>query len=149
MYHTVGGHYTFELVPFDIVNNWLELLHSNFLFPSGRNNFDRVGHFLVGVFAYPAVELFYVKKWINKKWLAILLSIALLGFWAALYEIIEMLYAVYFGGAQADAFLGSQGDIWDAQKDMLLDILGAVLFAIMFMIFGKKRSVGDIKIPRE
>ncbi len=137
MYHTIGGHYTFEKVPFDFFNGLLQALPGDFLFPDGRNNFDRLGHFLVGVFAYPATELFYVKRWIRKKWLAAFLSVALLGFWAALYEIIEMLYAVSFGGTQAEAFLGSQGDVWDAQKDMLLDILGATVSALLYCTISK------------
>ncbi len=67
---------------------------------------------------------------------------ALFGFltivsWAAIYEIIEMLYAVHFGGEQAANFLGSQGDIWDAQKDMLLDLLGGALFGNLYIIKSK------------
>ncbi len=126
MYHTVGGHFTFERTPFDFFNNLLNQAHLNFLFPEGRNNFDRVGHFLVGVFAYPLAEFFYRKKLVANIYTAILLGILALGFWAALYEIIEMLYAVHDGGVAGQAFLGSQGDIWDAQKDMALDILGAI-----------------------
>jgi len=134
MYHTVGGHFTFEKVPFDFFNNILTSLPGDFLFTDGRNNFDRLGHFMVGVFAYPAAELMYVKGLVARKWFAALLAVSLLGFWAALYEIIETLYAVKFGGATAEAFLGSQGDVWDAQKDMLLDILGAIVFSVAFYL---------------
>lgn len=48
MYHTIGGHYTFERVPFDFVNNLLSYLPFDFLLPDGRNNFDRVGIFWSG-----------------------------------------------------------------------------------------------------
>ena len=140
MYHTVGGHFTFAKVPFDFFNQYLVALPGDFLFPDGRNNFDRLGHFLVGVFAYPIAEVLYTKKLVARKWLAALVGIAALGFWAALYEVIEAVYAVHFGGEQAGAFLGSQGDIWDAQKDMLLDILGAAVAAALFLLKnGRKR----------
>ncbi len=126
LFHVVGGHYSFEKVPFDFFNNLLASFNMNFLFPAGRNNFDRVGHFLVGIFAYPVAELLLRKKWVSHIAVAIFVGIIALGFWGALYEIIEMYYAILEGGKAGAAFLGSQGDVWDAQKDMLLDLLGAV-----------------------
>ncbi len=132
MFHTFGGHYTFERTPFDFFNNLLTQLHVDFLFPADRNNFDRVGHFLVGILAYPIAELFLRKKWVSNSTTAIFLGIIALGFWGALYEIIEMQYAISEGGESGASFLGSQGDVWDAQKDMLLDILGAVFVFVLF-----------------
>ncbi len=133
MFHTVGGHFTFERTPFGYFNNLLSGLHFDFLFQSGRNNFDRVGHFLVGILAYPVAELFLRKKWVSNIPTAIFLGIIALGFWGALYEIIEMYYAISEGGESGASFLGSQGDIWDAQKDMFLDILGAIS---VFIVWG-------------
>jgi putative membrane protein len=132
MYHTIGGHFTFERTPFDFFNNFLSSSNLKFLFSENRNNFDRVGHFFVGVFAYPIAEFFYRKKYVTKLWVAILLGILAIGFWGALYEIIEMIYAISEGGEAGQSFLGSQGDIWDAQKDMLLDILGAITILTLF-----------------
>lgn len=132
MLHTYGGHYSFALTPFDFFNNLLNYLNLDFIFPEGRNNFDRVGHFLVGVFAYPVAELLYRKKLVKNITVAIFFGIFALGFWGALYEVIEMYFAVIFGGESASDFLGSQGDIWDAQKDMWLDILGASMVSILF-----------------
>ncbi len=144
MFHTIGGHYTFERVPFDFFNSLLNNLHLDFLFTEARNNFDRVGHFLVGVFAFPFAELFYKKKWISNIPTAIFFGILVMGFWGALYEIIEMIYAIKEGGEAGASFLGSQGDIWDAQKDMLLDILGAVT---VFVLFGSKlKKINNHKI---
>ena len=132
MYHTIGGHYTFERTPFDFFNALLSHLPWDFLFPDGRNNFDRVGHFLVGILAYPLAELFLRKRWVSNIPTAIFLGIIALGFWGALYEVIEMYYAISEGGESGAAFLGSQGDVWDAQKDMFLDILGAVSVFVLF-----------------
>lgn len=121
--HTVGGHYTFSRVPFDFFND---------LIGSDRNNFDRVGHFLVGVFAYPAAELFYRKGWASNVATAVLIGVLAVGTWAGLYEVIEMIYAINYGGEQAADFLGSQGDIWDAQKDIAMDLMGGVLFGGLY-----------------
>lgn len=137
--HTIGGHYTFELVPFESGNKFLSYLHLDFLFPDGRNNYDRFGHFFVGVFAYPLAEFTYRKKYITNVFTAILFGVLALGFWGALYEIIEMIYAVEEGGSAGAAFLGSQGDIWDAQKDMLLDILGAIAVSVLFYFAWRKK----------
>jgi putative membrane protein len=137
--HTIGGHYTFELVPFDFFNEQLSKLNLDFLFPTGRNNFDRVGHFFVGVFAYPLAEFTYRKKYITNIFTAILFGVFALGFWGALYEAIEMVYAIKEGGEAGAAFLGSQGDIWDAQKDMLLDILGALAVSVLFYFVWRKK----------
>ncbi|VVH65377.1 hypothetical protein BSPLISOX_2294 [uncultured Gammaproteobacteria bacterium] len=133
-YHTVGGYFTFELVPFDWGNQLLSKLDFDFILPEGRNNFDRLGHFLVGVFAYPAVEISLRKQWVNNRLMAWLFGVFALGFWAASYEIIEMTYAVVAGGESGAAFLGSQGDIWDAQKDMLMDILGGCVFGLLALL---------------
>ncbi len=140
MYHTIGGHFSFERTPFDFFDNLLSHTHLDFLFPDGRNNFDRVGHYLVGVFAYPLAELVYVKKWVTNKTTAIFMGIFALGFWGSLYEIIETIFAVTAGGDAGSDFLGSQGDIWDAQKDMLLDILGAITVSFAFYLKYSKKN---------
>lgn len=137
-YHTIGGHWSFERVPFEYGNQLLSSLGFDFIFPDGRNNFDRVGHFFVGVFAYPIVELLLRRSLVANGLVAFLFSVFAIGFWAASYEIIEMYYAVVEGGTSGSLFLGSQGDIWDAQKDMLLDICGAILFSFFAIITVQK-----------
>ncbi len=130
--HTIGGHYTFELVPFDWFNN---------LFGFTRNMFDRVGHFTVGFYAFPVAEYLISRKLVTKKIIAVTYAIFLIAFIAVFYEWIEWWYAVFFGGASGSAFLGSQGDIWDAQKDMLMDVLGAVATMIMYLIVKYKNKL--------
>lgn len=123
--HTIGGHYTFERVPFDFVNN---------IFGFQRNMYDRFGHFSVGFFAYGIAEYMWKTKKVSSLGLGLLLGFTIIGTVAGIYEIIEWIYAVKEGGSAGIAFLGSQGDIWDAQKDMALDMLGAVfVLAILFV----------------
>lgn len=124
-WHTVGGHYTFELVPFDFITN---------LFGWERNNFDRIGHFSVGFYAFVFMEYFMMSKAITKKWVGYLASFAIIGTVAAIYEDIEWIYAVKDGGTAGAAFLGSQGDVWDAQKDMFMDMCGALFALSLFFV---------------
>ena len=123
-WHTVGGHYTFANVPFDFLTD---------LFGFERNNFDRIGHFIVGFYAFAAAELVTRKRWSGPV-LASFFGLFLIGTVAAGYEIIEWLYAVADGGKAGVEFLGAQGDIWDAQEDMLADILGAVFSLVLFWV---------------
>lgn len=129
--HTIGGHYTFERVPFDWFNN---------LFEFERNMFDRIGHFAVGFYALPIIEYLTGRGLVAKKWIAITYAIFAIAFVAVFYEWVEWWYAVGFGGEAGAAFLGSQGDIWDAQKDMLMDVLGAVLSAVGYVTAGFLKS---------
>jgi putative membrane protein len=119
--HTIGAKYTFAEVPFDWFNN---------LIGSERNNFDRVAHFSIGLYAYPIAEYLINKKKISASfasWFALFAIMSL----AAGYEIIEWWYAAIAGGDEGIAFLGSQGDIWDAQKDMLCDTMGAIVSLLL------------------
>lgn len=123
--HTLGGHYTFERVPFDFVTRFFDF---------SRNNFDRLGHFSVGLYAYPIAEFLERKKLTSSRTMMVLFAIACIFATAAVYEIIEWLYAVNADPSAGIAFLGSQGDIWDAQKDMLLDGSGSLLAAALFLL---------------
>ena len=127
--HTIGSKYTFADVPFD----WF-----NHLIGSERNNFDRVAHFSIGFYAYPIAEYLIKTKKCSAP-LAMAFGLFTLMSVAAGYEIIEWWYAAIAGGEEGIAFLGSQGDIWDAQKDMLCDTAGA-LSALLLMLIQRKRG---------
>ncbi|OLQ71293.1 hypothetical protein BIT28_03810 [Photobacterium proteolyticum] len=124
--HTVGAHYTFANVPFE----WFsELIGSE------RNHFDRFAHFSIGFYAYPIAE-YLSRKGHCSPFLAGLFGLCAIMAIAAGYEIIEWWYAVLAGGEAGIEFLGSQGDIWDAQQDMLADTLGAIT-SLIFFFFNK------------
>ena len=131
-WHTVGGHYTFERVPFD----WFGRL-----FGFERNMFDRVGHFSVGFYAFGIVEYLLMRRAMSVR-LAYLFAVFAIAFVAMSYELIEWVYAAYGGNAEAGAnFLGSQGDVWDAQKDMLMDTLGGVAAVLLFLAVRRPAAV--------
>ncbi|WP_430034894.1 DUF2238 domain-containing protein [Peribacillus simplex] len=116
----IGAHYTYSKVP---LFDWLKD-HYNL----NRNHYDRFGHFLKGLFAIVIREILIRKTPLTKgPWLfAVTLSFALaIG---ALYEIIEWIGPLISKGGKASKdFLGIQGDIWDAQWDMSLTLIGSIL----------------------
>ena len=133
-WHTVGGHYTFERVPFD----WFSRA-----FGFKRNMFDRIGHFSVGFYAFGIAEYLVVRKQMSVA-MASLFAIFAISFVAMSYELIEWVYAAYGGNPEAGAdFLGSQGDIWDAQKDMLMDTLGAITSLLLYLVL--RGGVGKVQ----
>ncbi len=119
-----GGHYTYAEVP---IGNW-----ARDAFGLSRNHFDRMGHVFQGVIpAMVARELLLRTSPLKAgKWLFVLCVCVAVAISAA-YELFEWQYAVMFGGEQADDFLGSQGDIWDAQKDMFMALCGAVFAQLL------------------
>ena len=121
--HTIGGHYTFSNVPFDWVTN---------LFGFTRNHYDRVAHFSVGFYAFPIAEWLYHRRLVANRLLLFTYPVFVIATIAAFYELVEWVYATRVDPATMAAFLGNQGDIWDAQKDMLADILGALVSILIF-----------------
>ncbi|MDP8162203.1 DUF2238 domain-containing protein [Pasteurella skyensis] len=125
--HFIGAKYTFASVPFGWINPYLEPFLGE-----GRNHFDRVAHYIIGFYSFPIAE-FVLRR--SKCTLGTALCLGLFSIMslAAAYEIIEWQYAVIEGGNAGVEFLGSQGDIWDAQKDMLADTLGAITALILYL----------------
>lgn len=127
--HTIGGHYTFERVPFGFVTD---------LFGFQRNHYDRMAHFSVGFYAYAIAEALVRTKAVRSRVVLFLFPVFAIAFVAMGYELIEWWYAAADGGSSGAAFLGSQGDVWDAQKDMLADTLGALVATSVFFARGRK-----------
>jgi putative membrane protein len=125
--HEVGAHYTYSEVPYDA---WFATLtdHSfNDLVGWQRNQFDRLVHFLYGLLlAYPLREI-YLRVADARGFWGYFLPLDVTVASSAMYEMVEWLAAVMFGGELGVAYLGTQGDVWDAQKDMLMAGLGAAL----------------------
>jgi putative membrane protein len=120
----IGGHYTYAEVP---LFDWIkEVFHQS------RNNYDKVGHFIQGFCPALIVREIFVRKAVvnGKKWLGfIIISISLAI--SAFYELIEWFVSVN-SGESGDAFLGTQGYIWDTQSDMLTALIGAIVAVALF-----------------
>jgi putative membrane protein len=117
--HVYGSKYTYAENPFGY---WLKDV-----FSMERNHYDRIVHFSFGfLLAYPMREMFL--KWLKfPVWVAWVLPIEITLSISGFYELIEWAVADVFFPAQGAAYLGTQGDVWDAQKDIFLATLGAVM----------------------
>jgi putative membrane protein len=117
-YIMIGGKYTYAEVP---IGNYIKDI-----FDMSRNHYDRVGHFFQGVIpAVIARELLLRKTNLGRGKMLFFVCVCAAMFISASYEIIEWLAAELTAGGAVD-FLGLQGDVWDAQKDMLMALLGSV-----------------------
>jgi putative membrane protein len=125
--HELGAHYTYSLVPYDAWFTGLTGHSLNAMLGFERNHYDRLIHFLYGLLVTPAaVELFARYGRYPRTWAA-LFPLLFVASHSVIYELIEWGAAMVFGGDLGQAYLGTQGDIWDAQKDMALAMLGAIV----------------------
>ena len=116
--HALGAHYTYAKVPYQ---EWFPSL------AGGRNHFDRLVHFSYGLLlAYPIREMFLRIGNVRGFW-GYFLPLDLTMSTSMLYELIEWGAAVTVGSDLGQAYLGTQGDVWDAHKDMALASLGALI----------------------
>jgi len=118
----IGAHYTYAEVP---LFNWIRDTYQ-----LKRNSYDGVGHFSQGFFpAMIAREILLRKTEVRGIWLPFIVVCIVLAF-SAFYELIEWWVALTTGSA-GDAFLGTQGDVWDTQKDMALCLVGSILSLLL------------------
>jgi len=125
--HETGAHWTYAEVPYD---EWWHALFGvtlNEIFGWERNHFDRLVHFLYGfLIAYPMREMFLRVADVRGFW-GYFLPLDLVMSTSMIFELFEWIAAEMFGGDLGIAYLGSQGDVWDAHKDMALASVGAVI----------------------
>jgi len=125
--HSTGAHYTYSEVPYDAWSQALLGFRLNEVLGLDRNHFDRFVHFSYGLLlAYPMRELFLRVADARGFW-GYFLPLDLTLSTSALFELFEWAAAELFGGDLGVAYLGTQGDVWDAQKDMALAGLGALI----------------------
>ncbi|WP_397597140.1 DUF2238 domain-containing protein [Silanimonas sp.] len=134
VFHAIGSHYTYSEVPIDA---WCQALFGfspDAAFGFERNHYDRLVHFLYGLLAIPAaLDIVDARAPTTRLW-RWLLAVGFVTSHSLLYELIEWGAAVVFGGDLRMAFLGTQGDVWDAQKDMALALLGSVIAATVLSL---------------
>lgn len=131
----IGGHYTYAEVPFfDYIK---ETFHQS------RNNYDKVGHFAQGFVPAMIIREMFIRKMVisNKSFfnfIIVCISLAI----SAMYEWIEWWVSLATGDS-GNAFLGTQGDVWDTQSDMLFATIGAI---VGLLLFSKIQDKGIQKI---
>ncbi len=132
--HVIGSHYTYSEVPFGYtLQHW---------FGESRNMYDRLVHFSFGLlWAYPVREMFMRLANAKGIW-AYFFPIDITFALSAIYEIIEWRTAANVDVAAGLAFLGSQGDVWDTQKDMLMAGIGAIITMIIVFVINASLQKG-------
>lgn len=138
--HVVGSHYTYAEVPFgETLRLWVG---------AERNMYDRLVHFAYGLLlAYPIREVLVRIARLRGFW-AYFFPIDITFSFSSIYEIIEWKAAALAAPELGLAFLGSQGDIWDAQKDMLLAGTGAIvamLIVFLLNLWFDRRTWSDLR----
>jgi putative membrane protein len=127
--HIYGAMYTYAENPFGY---WLKDY-----FHFQRNHYDRIVHFSFGfMLAYPMRD-FFINKMQFPNWVGWLLPIEITLSFSCLYELVEWAVADVLFPEQGVAYLGTQGDVWDAQKDMFMAFSGAVLITLLVMTIRK------------
>ncbi|KZC27975.1 DUF2238 domain-containing protein [Rhodanobacter denitrificans] len=146
--HEIGAHYTYSEVPWD---QWFAALFGFSLDAAlglSRNHFDRAIHFAYGLLVTPAVvELVAARTSSPGAWRWIV-PVSLMTASSTLYELFEWAAAVGFGGDLGVAYLGTQGDPWDAQQDMLLALLGSLAaVAVLAGVARRRRRRNAVTTP--
>jgi putative membrane protein len=121
--HTIGSHYTYSEVP---LGSWLAEV-----FGGSRNHYDRIVHFAFGLLILRSQRELWLRGASLGRGRSAFLAFAVICLWGALYEILEWIVAVIVDPAAGTAFLGTQGDPWDAQKDIALACAGALLATVI------------------
>lgn len=134
--HVYGSKYTYAE---NLFGYWLQEV-----FQSSRNHYDRIVHFSFGLLLYyPLQECF--SNWVKiPKYIALKLPVLIILSGSALYEIIEWLVAAVFFVEEGISYLGTQGDVWDSQKDMAVAFLGVMLAALFYNLYSvlkKKQKI--------
>lgn len=135
--HIVGARYLYSYVPYDDWSNYLFGVEISELFGWQRNMYDRLVHFSYGLFIFPMIldmfcRIFPAITGTSKRTIILLVlqfNIAT----STLYELFEWALAMGLSPEAAEAYNGQQGDMWDAQKDILLALIGGSLAAIISM----------------
>ena len=125
--HEIGAHYTYSLVPYE---EWIargQGFTLGQLLGSQRNAYDRLIHFAYGLLIVPPTMELMRSVAPPRGWWRFVQAPALILAGSALYELIEWAAALVFGGDLGEAYLGTQGDTWDAQKDMVCALAGALV----------------------
>lgn len=135
--HVIGAQYSYSNVPHMEWCRWLELWAQK-----PRNNYDRIVHLSFGALLFPF--LYHMShKWLGEKKLAaILMAWLLVQAGSIIYEIFEWQLSVWMDPSAAEGYNGQQGDVWDAQKDMALAMIGSTIMALFYA------AKGNIELER-
>lgn len=131
--HVIGARYLYSYVPYKEWAVSLGIVDADF-FQDTRNHYDRFVHLSFGVLLFPYF-VYVCKKWLKQQRLvAILMAWLMIQTGSMIYELFEWFLTIVMTSEEADYYNGQQGDIWDAQKDMALAMIGSTVMAFLFTL---------------
>ena len=130
--HIIGARYVYSNVPYKEWSVSLGLVGADF-FQDPRNHYDRSVHFSFGVLLFPFLVYLCKERLRQKPLIAILIAWLVIQTGSMIYEMFEWLITVVMSPATADSYNGQQGDMWDAQKDMALALIGSTIAALFYL----------------
>jgi putative membrane protein len=135
--HLLGAYYTYSEVPFGF---WLQ---DTFNFT--RNHYDRIVHFSYGLLnAYPFRDIFMRAAGVRRSWSYFMPVVGVLSF-SGFYELLEAAAALVVSPELGDVYLGTQGDIWDAEKDTFLAFSGAIIAMSILWLYNKRSKTRQLE----
>lgn len=134
--HELGAHWTYSEVPW---REWWTALTGHNFPPGSRNHFDRMVHFLYGLLlTLPLRELVVATSPLKRGFWSYFTPFSIIMSTSMLYELVEWVAAEILGGDLGQAYNGTQGDVWDPQKDMALATLGGLIAILAIWIVSKR-----------
>ena len=138
--HVIGARYIYSYVPYKEFAVSLGIVDSGF-FQDPRNHYDRLVHFSFGVLLFPYL-VFACKKWFKQqRFIAVFMAWLMIQTGSMIYELFEWMLTIVMSSDAANSYNGQQGDMWDAQKDMALALLGSSAM-LLFYMFRSVRKAG-------
>ena len=140
--HVIGARYIYSYVPYKEWAVSLGIVDAGYFYDP-RNHYDRFVHFSFGVLLFPYL-VYVCKKWLGQqRFVAIIMAWLIIQTGSMIYELFEWLLTVVMTSEAAENYNGQQGDMWDAQKDMALAMLGSTIMMLFYMVGNKKQTRPD------
>lgn len=137
--HVIGARYIYSYVPYKEFAVSLGIVDSGF-FQDPRNHYDRLVHFSFGVLLFPYLVFVCKKCFKQQRFIAVFMAWLMIQTGSMIYELFEWLLTIVMSSDAADSYNGQQGDMWDAQKDMALAMLGSTAMLLFYMLCSVRKA---------
>ena len=137
--HVIGARYIYSYVPYKEFAVSVGIVDSGF-FQDPRNHYDRLVHFSFGVLLFPYLVFVCKKCFKQQRFIAVFMAWLMIQTGSMIYELFEWLLSIVMSSDAADSYNGQQGDMWDAQKDMALAMLGSTAMLLFYMLRSVRKA---------
>ena len=137
--HVIGARYIYSYVPYKEFAVSLGIVDSGF-FQDPRNHYDRLVHFSFGVLLFPYLVFVCKKCFKQQRFITVFMAWLMIQTGSMIYELFEWLLTIVVSSDAADSYNGQQGDMWDAQKDMALALLGSTVMLLFYMLRSVRKA---------